>query len=157
SECGPRALGNRSIICDPSGAGKKDLINEKIKHREWFRPFAPVVKAEDVEKYFDFSGESRFMSYAPTVRTEYIDIIPAVVHKDATARVQTVTRAQNKFLYNLLDEFERISGIGVLLNTSLNIKGLPILTTLRDAFDVWNSTELDALYIEGWLFEKDRL
>jgi carbamoyltransferase len=127
SEVGARALGNRSILCDPSFEGMKDRINA-LKQRESYRPFAPVVKAEDASKYFHFDGESEFMSYAPLFKEEYLKKVPSVVHKDGTGRLQTVTQRQNWFLYNLIDAVEMKTGIGILLNTSFNIKGKPILT-----------------------------
>ena len=154
-EVGARALGNRSIICDPSISKMKDKIN-KIKNREWFRPFAPVVKEEDVNKYFHFDGDSKYMTYAPIVQQKYIKKIPSVVHHDHTARIQTVTKDQNEFLYNLIDYVETINGTGVLLNTSFNIKGNPILTTIKDALEVLETTQLDYVYCEGYLFEKKK-
>lgn len=154
SEHGPRALGNRSILCDPSFKDMKDTLNNKIKFRESFRPFAPVCMAEDANLYFDFNGETPFMSYAPKVKTDYLDKIPAIVHKDGTARLQTVTRKQNEYLYDLIYEFKKIKNIGCLLNTSFNIKGKPILTTIKDAIEVLNTTQIDAIVIEDYLFEK---
>ncbi len=153
SEVGPRALGNRSILAYPGYPEMKDKIN-KIKHREFYRPFAPVVKSEDMSKYFSFKGESPYMSFAPKISVDWYDRVPAVVHKDGTSRVQSVSRDQNVFLYQLISEVEKISGIGMLLNTSFNIKGKPILTSLEDAFEVLETTELDAVYTEGYLFIK---
>lgn len=147
SEVGPRALGNRSIICDPSYDDMKEKVN-KIKQREWFRPFAPVVRLEDANKYFHFDYESPFMSFAPKVRDKYIDELSAVTHIDKTARLQTVKKEDHEFLHDLLTEFG-----GVLLNTSFNIKGKPIITTIGDAINVLENTELDYVYIEGYLFK----
>ena len=152
-EVGPRALGNRSIICDPGFKNMKDKIN-RIKHREWFRPFAPVVRFEDVNTYFDFDFESPFMSFAPEVRVEWRDILTAITHSDGTSRPQTVRKSQHMFLYELLTAFEKESGYGVLLNTSFNIKGRPLLTTIEDAIEVLETTELDYVYLEGFLFKK---
>lgn len=154
SEHGPRALGNRSILCDPGLSHMKDTLNAKVKFREWFRPFAPVVRAENVNHYFDFNGESRFMSYSPKVKSFWIDHLPAIVHQDGTARVQTVTEGQNKFLYDVLGEFKKLSGYDVLLNTSFNIRGKPILTTIEDAIEVLEETEIDAVLIENYLFTR---
>jgi carbamoyltransferase len=155
SEHGPRALGNRSIICNPSIAEMKDILNDKVKHREWYRPFAPVVRQEDVSKYFEFEGESRWMSFCPKVRLEWRDRLAAITHVDGTARVQTVTREQNEFLYDLLTEFEKKTGIGVLLNTSFNVNGKPILSTYKDAFIIYNNTELDCLLLEDYYIRKE--
>lgn len=152
-EHGSRALGNRSIICSPTG-NMKDIINFKVKKREWYRPFAPVVRFEDVSKYFDFEYESRHMTYAAPVREEFKPIIPAVTHEDGTGRLQTVTRPQNQFLYDLVTEFNDITGVGVLLNTSFNVNGKPILSTLADAFDLLKNSSMDAVYFKGRLVFK---
>jgi len=154
SEHGPRALGNRSILCHPGLYNMKDTLNAKVKFREWFRPFAPMVREEDVGKYFKFSGSSKFMSYSPEVRKEWKNKLTAVVHEDGTSRIQTVSYKDNEFIYQLLGEFEKISGMGVLLNTSFNIKGRPILTTVKDAFEVLETTELDLVLIENSLYER---
>jgi len=154
SEHGPRALGNRSIICDPTKPDMKDVLNHKVKHREWYRPFAPVVRLEDVSKYFEFEGESRWMGFCPKVREEWRDTLISITHVDGTARVQTVTQEQNPWLYELITKFEEKTGIGVLLNTSFNIDGKPILSTVRDAIEVFNKTELDGLVIQDFFITK---
>lgn len=154
SEHGPRALGNRSIICSPISKDMKDILNFKVKHREWYRPFAPVCRVEDVSEYFEWEGESRWMNFCPKVKELYKDKIPAIVHVDGTARVQTVTRIQNEFLYDLLTSFKNKTGIGVLINTSFNVDGKPILSTYRDAFKVFDETQLDRLYLDGYYFTK---
>jgi len=142
SEVGPRALGNRSMLCDPSFLGMKDKLN-KIKNREWFRPFAPIVKFEDREKYFNFDYDSRFMSFSPTVKVDAINLFPSIAHVDGTARVQTVTQQQNDFLYNLLDKIG-----GPLINTSLNINGEPMITSIEQGLYILNSTSLDYLIVD---------
>jgi carbamoyltransferase len=152
SEHGPRALGNRSIICNPVG-DMKDVLNKKVKNREWYRPFAPVVRLEDAPKYFDFPEgvQSRHMTYVAEVRDEWKDTLPAITHEDGTGRIQTVTRQQNPFLYDLITEFEKESDHGVLLNTSFNVNGKPILSRLSDALKILRETELDAVYYNGKL------
>lgn len=150
SEHGPRALGNRSIICDPSHPEMKNILNEKVKNREWYRPFAPVCRLEDVSKYFKFSGESRWMSFCPEVKEEWREKLTSITHIDGTARVQTVTKEENEWLYNLITEFEKVSGIGVLLNTSFNINGKPILSTYKDALHVFKTTQMDKLILEDY-------
>jgi len=155
SEHGPRALGHRSIICNPSIAEMKDTLNAKVKNREWYRPFAPVVRLQDVSKYFEFEGESRWMSFCPKVKEEWRFKLAAITHVDGTARVQTVTREQNEFLYDLLTEFEKESGVGVLLNTSFNVNGKPILSTYKDAFTIYHSTQLDCLLLEDYYIRKE--
>jgi len=154
SEHGARALGNRSILCDPSYPNMKDVLNAKVKHREWYRPFAPVVRLEDVSKYFHFEGESRWMSFCPVVREEWRDKLASITHIDGTARVQTVTRENNRFLYDLLTQFDKIKGFGVLLNTSFNVDGKPILSSVRDAMTILESTEMDGLIIENVYIKK---
>lgn len=154
SEHGPRALGNRSIICSPLPKDMKDTLNLKVKHREWFRPFAPIVRLEDVSEYFEWEGESRWMNFCPMVKEKYRDILPVITHVDGTARVQTITRDQNPFIYDLLTEFKLRTGIGVLVNTSFNVDSKPILSTYNDAFKVLDTTQLDALYLDGYYFKK---
>lgn len=154
SEHGPRALGNRSILCDPSIPDMKDVLNRKVKHREWYRPFAPVCREEDVSKYFHFKGDSRFMSFAPVVRKKWREKLPAITHVDNTARIQTVTRQDNAFLYDVLTEMDARTGVGVLLNTSFNVDGQPILTTVKEAFEVYWKSEMDMLLINDILFKK---
>ena len=150
SEHGPRALGNRSILCNPTYPNMKDVLNEKVKNREWYRPFAPVCRLEDVSKYFEFEGESRWMQFCPKVREEWREKLISITHIDGTARVQTVTKEQNEWLYNLIAEFEKVSGIGVLLNTSFNVNGKPILSSYSDAIEVFRNTQMDRLILENY-------
>tara|TARA_R110000868_G_scaffold9000_10_gene45676 strand:- start:27694 stop:29385 length:1692 start_codon:yes stop_codon:yes gene_type:complete len=150
SEFGPRALGARSILCDPSYPDMKDKINKKIKSREWYRPFAPVCRLQDAPTYFD-STQFEFMesmAFAPMVRPEWRDKLPSITHVDGTARLQTVTKESHAWTYNLLTEFDRLTGRQVLLNTSFNVKGKAILNDITDAVDVLGSTDLDALIYE---------
>jgi carbamoyltransferase len=154
SEHGPRALGNRSIICNPLFLEMKDILNAKVKHREWYRPFAPVVRLQDVNKYFEWDKESRWMSFCPKVREEWKEKLGAITHVDGTARVQTVTREQNQWLYDLLTKFNDKTGVGVLLNTSFNVDGKPILSTIKDAFTILEKTQMDCLVIEKYYIRK---
>lgn len=211
AEHGPRALGNRSIICDPTFENMKDILNEKVKNREWYRPFAPVCRLEDVSKYFEFGSnhnisntpdsltsdlielakkakdsgqqeiyenllnsieiasqntvvkevnseikESRWMSFCPKVREEWRDKLVSITHVDGTARVQTVTKEQNEWLYDLLTDFEKKTGCGVLLNTSFNVNGKPILSRYSEALKVYDNTEMDALILQDYYFKKFR-
>ena len=132
AEYGPRALGNRSILADPRDPLIKDKVN-LIKQRELFRPFAPVVMAEHASKWFDMNFESPYMQY--TVKCLQPDKIPSVVHADGTSRVQTVTKEQHRGLYRVLNKFYLQTGVPILLNTSLNIKGQPLLNDEKDVFD----------------------
>ena len=153
SEVGPRALGNRSIVCDPNIADMKDILNSKVKFREWYRPFAPFCKKEDAEKYFESKNfeNLEYMSYAPKVK---VDTLPAITHVDGTARLQTVTEKSHPPFYELLTEFGKISETNVLLNTSFNIRGFPILSTIEDALYALNNTQMDYVVIEDYLFGK---
>jgi carbamoyltransferase len=154
SEVGPRALGNRSIICDPSILDMKDVLNSKVKFREWFRPFAPVCREEDKNLYFENAFPSEYMSFAPIVREEYRSLLPAITHEDGTARLQTVNQNQHPLFYDILTVLKQRNLIAVIMNTSFNIKGKPILTTVEDAFDVLENTEMDFIVVENLLFTK---
>lgn len=155
SEHGPRALGNRSIICNPTILEMQDILNEKVKHREWYRPFAPIVRVEDVSEYFEFEGESRWMTFSPQVKNQWKEKLPAITHVDGSSRVQTVTKEQNPLIYEILTRFKEKTGVGVLVNTSFNVNGKPILSTYRDAFEIYNKTQLDALLLNGFYIKKD--
>jgi len=143
-EYGPRALGNRSFLADPRSDSIRDVINEKIKKRELFRPFAPSVKAEKASEYFDIRQPSPFMTIIVPVRPEKRNVIPAVVHVDGTARPQTVDRSVNPRYWKLLDRFEDLTGVPVLLNTSFNIQE-PIVCTPREALQTFVGSGVDAL------------
>ena len=158
AEVGPRALGNRSIICDPSYKNMKDILNKKVKFREWYRPFAPFCKKENAHLFFDSYDfdNLEFMSFAPKVKIEYRNKLPSITHIDGTARLQTVTSEIHKRFYDILTEFEKLSEIPILLNTSFNIRGYPILTTIEDALYSLDNTELDGVIIENWLFTKEK-
>lgn len=136
AEYGPRALGNRSILADPRDPSIKDKVNN-IKQRELFRPFAPVVLAEHAHKWFDMDFQSPYMQY--TVKCLQPNKIPSVVHADGTSRVQTVTRDQHPGLYRVINKFYLQTGVPVLLNTSLNIKGQPLLNDKNDILE-WENT-----------------
>ncbi len=153
-EAGPRALGNRSILASPLQAGVVDRLNATVKYREPFRPFAPVVLAERAELYFTLAQPSPFMSIAAGVTDLAHRVIPAVVHVNGTARVQTVTPEQNPLLAEILTAFAAITGHPVLINTSLNIKGKPICGTPEAALDCLAEAGLDALLLENWWVTK---
>lgn len=155
SEHGPRALGHRSILCDPSVPGMQARLNDRVKLREAFRPYAPVVRLEDVDTFFENArNDMSYMSFNPTVRPQRRAQLTAATHVDHTARAQTVTRAQEPWLYDLLGAFERVSGFGALLNTSFNSKGRPMVTSISEAVDLWRSTDLDCLVLESHLLTK---
>lgn len=148
SEAGPRALGNRSILYDPRDVEGKNEVN-KVKGREWFRPFAASVLEKNATEYFDMSGlvVSPFMMYAVDAKLEKIKEIPAVLHVDNTCRVQTVNRDDNIHFYNLIDSFYTLTGVPMLLNTSFNLAGEPLVETLEDALRTLFSSRLQYLYL----------
>ena len=154
SEIGPRALGNRSIIADPRTPEMKDTLNKRVKFRQAFRPFAPIVLFERAHEIFEGDEDSPYMLLAKRVRPEWKDKIPAIVHVDGTARVQTVRQETNDRLYRLLKEFDAITGVPVLLNTSFNVKGEPIVETPGDALDCFLSTGIDYLALHDRLVAK---
>jgi carbamoyltransferase len=157
SEFGPRALGNRSLLADPRKAEMKDILNSRVKHRQAFRPFAPIVLAERMKDIFEGDEDSPFMLIAKPVRPEWRDKIPAIVHVDGTARVQTVREATNPMLYRLLKEFEALTGVPVLINTSFNVKGEPIVETPRDAVICFLTTGIDNLVLHDTLVSKNAM
>ena len=152
SETGPRALGNRSILADPRSYKAKDIINSKVKFREWYRPFAPVCKEDKASTFFETSANAsyKYMSFSPPVREKYRNLLPAVTHVDASSRLQTVSAEQNQFIYSILDEFEKMTGLPVLVNTSFNTRGKAILTRYLTALQTLDSTELDGVVLEGY-------
>lgn len=155
TEFGPRALGNRSIIADPREVNNRDLLNSKIKKREYFRPFAPTVLEEHAEEYFETQGLSMpYMIVAVNTRKEKRNTIPAVVHVDGTARIQTVNKKQNKRFWNLINEFYKITGIPMILNTSFNRRGEPIVNKPSEAIECFLNSGMDALVLEDFLIFK---
>ena len=158
-EFGPRALGNRSILADPRDAEMKDKINEKVKRREAFRPFAPAVTEEDADDYFDMTGlsNSPYMLFTVPVKEDKRKIIPAVTHVDGTSRIQTVSKLTNPMFWELITEFRKITGVPVVLNTSFNVKNEPIVCTPRDAVLCFLSTNIDCLAMGDFFIEKTKV
>ena len=142
-EWGPRALGNRSILADPRRADMKDILNEKIKHRESFRPFAPSILEEYISEYFDIDIPSPYMLMVAPVKKP--KIIPAVTHIDGTGRLQTVSKNANPLYYDLINEFYKITGVPVIINTSMNVMGEPIVNTPEQAYQMIVKTDMDCL------------
>jgi len=155
-EYGPRALGNRSILADPRRLQMKDALNAKVKYRERFRPFAPSVLAERAGEYFERGGSFPFMTVVLPVKPEKRAVIPAVVHHDGTGRLQTVTKEANPRFYGLIQEFDRVTGVPVLLNTSFNLQGEPIVCTPEDAVSTFLRSGLDALVLGDYLCVKTK-
>jgi carbamoyltransferase len=156
SEFGQRALGNRSILADPTRADVKDLVNATVKYREAFRPFAPAVLEERQADVFE-GGErqtSHYMERVLPFRAEWRSRVPGVVHFDGTGRLQTVSRTSNPAFHAIIGEFEQLSGVPLVLNTSLNINGMPLVETPGDAIDCFYQSGLDALVLQRYLLEK---
>jgi carbamoyltransferase len=154
AEFGPRALGNRSILADPRSAEMKDRINARVKLREAYRPFAPSLPVEAGPDWFESYQESPYMERTLRWRPEVRDRVPAVVHEDGTGRLQTVRPDDNPVFYGLLKAFEAETGVPVLLNTSFNVMGKPIMHSVEDAVAVFATSGLDVLVLDDHLFEK---
>jgi len=154
-EWGPRALGNRSILADPRNAKMKDILNEKIKHRESFRPFAPSILEEYSSEYFELDIPSPYMLLVAKVKKP--DKIPAVTHVDGTGRLQTVSRKANPLYYDLINEFYKLTEVPVIINTSMNVKGEPIVNTPSQGYAMLRKTEMDYLVMGNFLISKGDL
>jgi len=153
-EFGPRALGNRSILANPCNPGMKELLNKKVKDREPFRPYAPLVLEEKAADYFDMQDPSRFMLLAPRVRKEKAAVIPAVTHHDGSARVQTLRKDDNPRLWRLVKEFEDITGVPVIINTSFNLRGEPMVCSPEDALQSFQRCSMDVLVLGDFVVER---
>jgi carbamoyltransferase len=151
-EWGPRALGNRSILADPRRADMKDTLNAKIKHRESFRPFAPSILEEYLEEYFDINVPSPYMLMVVPVKIP--KDIPAVTHVDGTGRVQTVSKNSNPLYYDLINEFYKITKVPVIINTSMNVMGEPIINTPEQAYNMIIKTDMDYLVMGNYLISR---
>jgi carbamoyltransferase len=154
TEIGPRALCHRSILANPTNPDMKDILNNRVKHREEFRPFAPTVTAEEEGTYFSTSVQSRYMLQAASVKQEYRDKLPAITHVDGTARVQSITRDEEPFIHSVLSELKKRIGYSVVLNTSFNIAGEPIVESPTDAIKTFLKTDIDVLIIDNYIVEK---
>lgn len=178
-EFGPRALGNRSIIADARSETMQVKLNQKIKYRESFRPFAPSVLREDVSDYFELQDESPYMLLVENVREKrrtathvqedlkkyngnMLEIvkqsrsdIPAVTHVDYSARIQTVTEETNPYYYRLISEFKKLTGCSVIVNTSFNVRGEPIVCTPKNAYECFMRTDMDVLVLENCILYKE--
>jgi carbamoyltransferase len=148
SEAGPRALGNRSLMFDPTFEDGKDFVNN-IKHREYFRPFAGSILAEDVHEWFDLRGmeDSPYMMYAVNCQPGIAEKIPAIIHVDGTCRIQTVTREQNPHYYDIIKAFKEKTGCPIIFNTSFNLGGEPLVETLDDAVRTLADSDIEYLFL----------
>jgi len=175
-EFGPRALGNRSIIGDPRSDKMQKILNLKVKYRESFRPFAPSVLKEDVKEWFDFDGDSSYMLMVANINSkrkiemteeqkklfgiDKLNVkrsdIPAVTHVDYSARIQTVNKETNPKYYDLISKFKEKTSCPVIINTSFNVRGEPIVNSPKDAFNCFMGTELDYLVIGNCILDKTK-
>ena len=151
-EWGPRALGNRSILADPRDEKMKDVLNEKIKHRESFRPFAPSILEDYISEYFDMDRPSPYMLFVAKVKKP--DKIPAVTHIDGTGRLQSVSKEVNPLYYDLINEFYKLTDIPVIINTSMNVMGEPIVNTPEHAYNMILKTDMDYLVMGNYMVKK---
>jgi carbamoyltransferase len=154
TEWGPRALGNRSILCDPRRSDMRDILNRKIKRRESFRPFAPSILSEKTKEWFETDQDVPFMMQVYQVRKEKSHLIPAVTHVDGSGRLQTVHRETNSRYYHLIECFYRLSGIPIVLNTSFN-ENEPIVCKPEEAIDCFLRTKMDMLVLEDWIIARN--
>jgi len=152
-EWGPRALGNRSILADPRDEKMKDVLNEKIKHRESFRPFAPSILEEYVSEYFDVDRPSPYMLLVANIKKP--DKIPAVTHVDGTGRLQSVSKQVNPLYYDLINEFYKITSVPVIINTSMNVMGEPIVNTPEQAHNMILKTDMDYIALGNYLVSRN--
>ena len=158
-EWGPRALGARSILANPCHEGMQAILNEKVKHRETFRPFAPAVCTEDAEEYFQcdspLPAPADFMLMVYPIREKWRARLPAVTHVDGSGRLQAVRRPRNPLYYDLIKAFGRLSGIPILVNTSFNIRGVPMVCTPADAYRCMMGTGIDCLVMGDFLVRRE--
>jgi carbamoyltransferase len=155
-EWGPRALGNRSLLADPTRVEMRDIVNKWVKHREDFRPFAPSVLEEKAPEYFEHITDSPYMLFITQVKEDKKKKVPAITHVDGTARPQTVSKKTNPLYWQVIKEFESITGVPCVLNTSFNIMGEPIVCTPPQAIRCFYGTGIDALAIGNYLVVKPR-
>ncbi len=171
-EYGPRALGCRSILADPRDPKMQSHLNNKIKFRESFRPFAPAILEENTADYFDLPGPSPYMLFTAKVNKKHLaknfqkqenglaklktirSDIPAVTHVDNSARLQTVNKKQNPYFYKIIREFKQLTGCPIIINTSFNVREEPIVCTPQDAYNCFNKTGIDILVLESFIIEK---
>ena len=155
-EFGPRALGHRSILADPSHPEMRDRINAMVKMREAFRPFAPAVSIEQVDRWFDVPPMTAFpfMIMTVDVRREFRRELPAITHVNGSARVQTVSATDNREFHSLLEAVGKVTGREMVLNTSFNVKGQPIVNTPREALETFLGTGIEFLFLENTLVSR---
>ena len=153
-EWGPRALGNRSIVCDPRRSDIKDILNLKIKRRESFRPFAPSILREEVSEWFEQNDDVPFMMQVYQIKENKRSIIPAVTHVDGSGRLQTVDKKNNSRYYSLINEFKNLTGVPMILNTSFN-ENEPVVCKPEEALETFLRTKMDILVMGDWIIKRN--
>ena len=153
SEFGPRALGHRSLFANPTWESVKDYLNDKVKYREYWRPYAPIVAEDDASKYFDVI-ETQANSYMLRSYKVKVDTLPGITHEDGSARIQTINKEQNHRVYKLLKCIKNKIGVSVLLNTSFNLGGEPIIESPKDAVKTFTNSNIDVLVLENYYVTK---
>lgn len=156
TEIGPRALCHRSILANPTDANMKDILNKRVKHREPFRPFAPTVIKSEQYNYFDLKTDSDYMLLATNVKEKYRENLSSITHVDNTARIQTVSKQSDEFLYNFLLELKEQIGFPIVLNTSFNVAGQPIVESPLDAINTFLTNDIDVLIIGNYVIDKSK-
>ena len=154
SEFGPRALGHRSIFANPTWPEVKDYLNDKVKYREYWRPYAPIVLESDASEYFDIKSKSLCDPYMLMSYNVKVDNLPGIMHEDGSARIQTINRQQNEKVYKLLKCIKNKIGVSVLLNTSFNLGGEPIVESPKDATRTFANSNIDVLVLENFYITK---
>ena len=157
TEIGPRALCHRSILANPTNPNMQDILNNRVKHREPFRPFAPTVIAEEQFKYFDLKCPSEYMLFASPVKEEYRSKLVAITHVDNTARIQAITKEKEPFVHSLLLEIKKLTGFPIVLNTSFNVARQPIVESPLDAINTFLTTDIDVLVINNFIINKETI
>jgi len=155
SEMGPRALGHRSILASPKNYYTREHLNRYVKHREIFRPFAPIVTDDEQFEYFDLELESPYMLFTANVKAQYRDKLEAIKHIDGSARVEAISKKNDSFLFDLLKEYKKVSSFPILLNTSFNLAGEPIVESPDDAIKTFLKSNIDFLVLENYILKKD--
>lgn len=155
SEMGPRALGHRSILANPTLSHMRDHLNRYVKHREVFRPFAPITTEDEQFKYFELEANSPYMLFTASVKKDYKEKLPGIAHVDGTARIEAISKDEDQFLFELLKKFKNVSGFPILLNTSFNLAGEPIVESPKDAIKTFHCSNIDFLILENYIIKKD--
>ncbi len=153
-EFGPRALGHRTILANACNKNMKDLLNQKIKHREWFRPYGIIIPENEVANYFQENINNQFMLMIGNIKKTKTKLIPSAIHYDGTSRLQTITKKTHGLLYEIVTEFKKLSGVPILINTSFNDNNEPIVCTPQNAYDCFIKTEMDFLVMGNYLIKK---